>query len=67
MFISTHSLEIVETLCDNIGIIQHGKIIAEGTIDALKKQAKSDASNLEDIFLSLTGAPDLGEVIKYIK
>lgn len=67
LFISTHSLEIVESLCDNIGIIQRGKIIAEGTMDELRKQAKAESSNMEDIFLSLTGAPDLSEVIRYIK
>lgn len=67
LFISTHSLEIVETLCDTIGIIQRGKIIAQGSMPELKKMAKTESSNLEDIFLDLTGAPDLSEVIKYIK
>jgi ABC-2 type transport system ATP-binding protein len=67
LFISTHSLEIVEALCDNIGIIQNGKIIAEGTMSELKKLAKTKVSNLEDLFLSLTGAPDLTDVIRYLK
>ncbi|MFH1825297.1 MAG: ABC transporter ATP-binding protein [Candidatus Firestonebacteria bacterium] len=58
LFISTHSLEIVESLCDNICIIQKGRIIAKGTISELRKSAKAEVSNLEDLFLSLTGAPD---------
>ncbi len=35
---TTHYLEEVETLCDRIAIMDHGKILAEGTLDALKKQ-----------------------------
>ena len=67
LFISTHSLEIVESLCDTIGIIMNGKIIAKGTIKEVKKMAKTKKSGLEDIFLSLTGSPDLTNVLEHIK
>jgi ABC-2 type transport system ATP-binding protein len=36
---TTHYLEEAETLCDRIAIMDHGKILAEGTLDALKRQA----------------------------
>ncbi len=51
VFFSSHILEIVENLCDRIGIIDEGKLIACDTMENLKK--KSD-STLEDIFLELT-------------
>lgn len=67
VFLSTHSLEVAEELCDRIAIIMHGAIIATGTLDALRSQAKADNSSLEDIFLQLTGAYELQEVIKALK
>lgn len=72
IFLSTHSMEIVEKICSRIGIIQNGKLIALGTMEELKTMAKTSdqaslgAKNLEDIFLELTGSPDLVDVVKYI-
>ncbi len=66
LFISTHSLEIVESLCDTIGIIQNAGLIAKGSMEELRASSKSGSRNLEDIFLSLTGAPDLAGVLNYI-
>ena len=51
---STHTLEVAETLCDRIAIIQHGKIRAVGTIQELRTQATGEGG-LEEIFLKLTG------------
>jgi ABC-2 type transport system ATP-binding protein len=53
IFMSTHTLTIAEAVADRIGIIDHGKLIALGTIDELRQQARSEQS-LEDIFLELT-------------
>lgn len=50
---SSHVLEIVEKLCDRIGIIEEGKIIAVGDIEELKSRAGEDS--LESYFLKLTG------------
>jgi ABC-2 type transport system ATP-binding protein len=55
VFMSTHTLEIAEELCDRIGIIQHGKLVAEGTCEELKEMAGQDHSGLESIFFRLTG------------
>lgn len=52
VFFSTHVLEVAEKLCDRIGIISKGKLIAMGTLDELKKGDKADT--LENIFLELT-------------
>lgn len=51
---STHTLEVAETLCDRVAIVQHGKIVAMGTMDELRSNTDSDSS-LEEIFLRLTG------------
>ncbi|NLZ39179.1 MAG: ABC transporter ATP-binding protein [Firmicutes bacterium] len=53
VFFSTHVLEVAEKLCDRIGIISHGRLIACGTVEELKNQAQSEGS-LEKIFLELT-------------
>ncbi len=51
---STHIMEIAEKLCDRIAVINQGKIIAEGTVEELRRKAKVEGG-LEDIFLKLTG------------
>jgi ABC-2 type transport system ATP-binding protein len=52
---STHTLEVAETMCDRIGIIQAGKIRALGTMDQLRAESTTGTQGLEDIFLKLTG------------
>ena len=52
VFFSTHVLDVAERLCDEIGIIQHGKLIAKGTLEELKGAEKD--STLEALFLELT-------------
>jgi ABC-2 type transport system ATP-binding protein len=56
VFMSTHTLEIAEELCDRIGIIQKGKLVAEGTVAELRRLAGQEDPHLESIFLHLTGA-----------
>ncbi len=52
VFFSTHVLEVAEKLCDRVGIIHKGRLIAIGTIDELKHGDNKDS--LENIFLELT-------------
>ena len=66
IFMSTHSMEVAEELCDRIGIILGGKLVALGTIDELQRQAGTE-DRLEGIFLKLTAAPDLVEVIEALR
>ncbi len=58
VFMSTHTLEIAEAVADRIGIINHGRLIALGTLQELRAQARSEHT-LEDIFLDLTN-PQVG-------
>jgi ABC-2 type transport system ATP-binding protein len=51
---STHIMEIAEHLCTRIGIIDHGKVIAEGTLEQLRSKTNGKGSSLEEVFLKLT-------------
>lgn len=53
LFFSTHIMEVAEKLCDRIGIINNGELIACGRMDELKHMSKSSES-LENIFLEIT-------------
>ncbi len=67
VIMTTHILEVAERMADRIGVIAHGKLVAEGTLDELRRQAANnghDASggigggaSLEDTFLALVAAP----------
>lgn len=66
ILLSTHILEIAERLCQRLVILDKGKIIAQGTIEELRQMAKSPLSNLEEIFLRLTGGEVYSELLKYL-
>ena len=55
VLMSTHTLEIVEDMCDRVGIIRQGELVACGTIDDLRHSAADANAGLEDLFLRLTG------------
>jgi ABC-2 type transport system ATP-binding protein len=61
IFVSTHTLEVAQEMCDRIGIIMNGKLIALGTMEELQKQAASERPELEPIFLKLTGGEGFRE------
>ncbi len=52
VFFSTHVLDVAERLCDEIGIIRSGKLIAQGSTESLLKSDQK--KTLEDLFLDLT-------------
>jgi len=54
IFLTSHILEIVERLCDHIGIIHRGRLVAQGPRDAL--QGSGSGRTLEETFLDLVGA-----------
>ncbi|HVO30383.1 MAG TPA: ABC transporter ATP-binding protein [bacterium] len=53
VFLSTHSLGVAEELCDRVGILSRGKLVAVGTVEELKARSQKEG-NLEEIFLALT-------------
>ncbi len=55
LFFSTHIMEVAEKLCDRIGIIHKGRLVACGTMDELKAVDRTETGqSLEEIFLELT-------------
>jgi len=54
VFLSTHSVGVAEEVCDRVGIIAKGKLVACGTMGELRRLAKVDDGNLESAFLELT-------------
>jgi ABC-2 type transport system ATP-binding protein len=55
VLMSTHTLEVAETMCDRIAIVHGGKIVALGNMSELQEQTSSEHLGLEELFLKLTG------------
>jgi ABC-2 type transport system ATP-binding protein len=53
VILTTHILEVAERMAERIGVISRGRLIAEGTLEELRKQSGSSNTSLEDVFLTL--------------
>ncbi|MFQ5529347.1 MAG: ABC transporter ATP-binding protein [Gemmatimonadota bacterium] len=59
VLVSTHTLELAETLCDRLAVIDHGQVVAGGTMEDLRRAAATEDAGLEEVFLRITrGASD---------
>jgi ABC-2 type transport system ATP-binding protein len=63
IFICSHILPIVEELCDRIGIIHQGKLIALGTVNEIV--AQTGKRTLEEAFIAITGGVDERELLAW--
>lgn len=54
ILLSTHTLEVAEEVCDQIAIINHGSIIAQGSLGELRDKAGRNEGTLEQVFMKLT-------------
>ena len=63
IFICSHILPIVEELCDRIGIINQGRLIAAGTVNEIL--AKTETKSLEQAFIALTGGVEEKELLAW--
>jgi ABC-2 type transport system ATP-binding protein len=52
VFLSTHSLDVAQEVCDRVGILFRGKLVALETVDELLR--KQDSGDLEEVFLKIT-------------
>ncbi len=67
VFLTTHVLEVVERLCDQVAIINRGRVVVQGTLAELREQAAAAAdSSLEEIFVSLVGGSGLPENLNWL-
>ena len=67
VFVSTHTLEVAEAICDRVAIINEGAVATQGTVDELKDLHTQGGGNLEDVFLELIGSPDQQEIIQVLR
>jgi len=67
VFLSTHTLEVAEALCDRIAILHQGAIRASGTMSELRSEAAAGAVGLEEIFLKLTGRENVSEIVAALR
>jgi ABC-2 type transport system ATP-binding protein len=58
VIMTTHILEVAERMADRIGVIAHGRLIAEGTLEDLRAQTGKRGTSLEDTFLTLLAEQD---------
>jgi ABC-2 type transport system ATP-binding protein len=65
IFMSTHILEVAERMCDRVGIISQGRLIACGSMEELRLE--EGMGTLEDIFLQLTGGAEVAELAQYLE
>ncbi len=56
IILTTHILDVAERMAKRIGIIQSGKLLAEGTLAELRGRAGGGQASLEDVYLQLVGA-----------
>ncbi len=57
LFFTSHVLDVVERLCDEVAIIDRGRIVAQGTLDEIRAQREvASGASLEDVFLKLVAA-----------
>jgi ABC-2 type transport system ATP-binding protein len=63
IFMCSHLLPVVEELCDRIGIINNGRLIAVGTVEEII--ARSGTESLEEAFIALTGGVANGELLAW--
>jgi ABC-2 type transport system ATP-binding protein len=64
VILSTHILEVAQALCDRVAIVDHGRVVAVGTLEDLRTGAGAAHASLEELFLRLTGGPEQSAVIE---
>jgi ABC-2 type transport system ATP-binding protein len=57
IILTTHIMDVAERLVDRIGIIQSGRLLAEGTLEELRTKAGGSGATLEEVFLNLVAEP----------
>jgi ABC-2 type transport system ATP-binding protein len=67
VFMSTHILEIAEQMCERVGIIHQGRLVAVGSLEELRAGGGRADASLEELFIALTGGPEVAEIAAYLR
>jgi ABC-2 type transport system ATP-binding protein len=67
VFLTSHVLDVVERLCDRVAIINHGRIVTEGTVRELQESTVHGTRTLEEIFVNTVGAERRGELLDWLR
>jgi len=72
IFFSSHIMEVVERLCTRVGIINQGRLVAEGSLQELRERATGAGgagkdATLEDIFMNVIGARDEAHNLSWLE
>lgn len=67
VFLSSHTLEVVEVLCDEVAIIHEGSIVAQGSMEELRAQVDDGEAHLEEIFLKVTGGEEVADMVAILQ
>jgi ABC-2 type transport system ATP-binding protein len=62
IFLTSHVLEVVERLCDRVGIINEGRLVLERDMTELR----SGSESLEDLFVRVVGAERMAESLDWL-
>ena len=65
ILLTSHDMQEAERLCERIGLLAEGRLVAEGTADQLRGQA--NATNLDDVFIKLTGEKLIDEEKEFVE
>ena len=67
MFFTSHVLDVAERLCDEVAIIDRGRLVAQGTLEQIRAQREvGQDATLEDVFLKLVAADVRREDLSWI-
>jgi ABC-2 type transport system ATP-binding protein len=66
VLVSTHTLELAESLCDHLAVIDHGRVAAQGSMADLRREAASEEAHLEEIFLKITRGATSAEITRAV-
>ena len=67
VFMSTHTLEVAEALCDRIAILEGGRVRAVGSMAELRAASSAGSAGLEEVFLRLTGGTDVADLVSALR
>jgi ABC-2 type transport system ATP-binding protein len=62
ILMSTHTLEVAQEMCHRVSIINRGRIVAQDTVEQVRRMAGGEDEHLTSVFLKLTGGSGLQEI-----